>query len=96
MVATISRDDALAVMPFQVLTKILGEPTYQNMKIWRKEMSSNLIAVRIPTDWRRNKGLLGELQDPPIFLARNGAAYNPPLVAPPAYPTIIAGATTAQ
>ena len=96
MVATISRDDVLAVMPFQVLTKIHGEPTYQNMKIWRKEMSSNLIAVRMPTDWGRNKGLLGELQDPPIFLARNGAAYNPPLVAPPPYPIIIAGATTAQ
>jgi hypothetical protein len=96
MVATISRDDVLAVMPFQVLTKISGEPTYHNMKTWRKEMSSNLISVRMPPNWGRNKGLLGELQDPTVFLARNGAAYNPPPVAPPAYPVIVAGATSAQ
>jgi hypothetical protein len=96
MVATISRDAVLAVMPCPVLTKISGEPTYQAMKTWHKEMSSNLISVRMPTDWGRDKGLLGELQDPIIFLARNGNAYNPPAAAPPTYPVIIAGATTAQ
>ena len=66
------------------------------MKTWHKEMSSNLIAVRMPTDWGRDKGLLGELQDPLIFLARNGAAYNPPAAAPPTHPVIVAGATTVQ
>jgi hypothetical protein len=96
MVATVSRDDVLAVMPFPTLTRITGEPTYQDMKKWRKEMSSNLISVRMPVIWGQNKGLLGELQDPAVFLARNGAAYNPPLAAPPAYPVIVAGATTAE
>ena len=78
MVVTVSRDDVLAVMPCPVLTKIPGEPTYQAIKTWHKEMSSNLIAVRMPPTWGRDKGLLGELQDPLIFLARNGDAYNPP------------------
>ena len=96
MVVTIARDDVLAVMPYPTLTKITGEPTYQAMKKWHKEMASNLIAVRMPTDWGRGKGLLGELQDPAIFTARNGAAYNPPAAAPPSYPTIIAGASTAE
>jgi hypothetical protein len=96
MVAAVSRDDVLAVMPYPVLTPIPGEPTYQGMKIWKRELSSNLISVRMPTDWGRNKGLLGELQDPAVFLARNGAAYNPPVAALPAYPAIIVGATTAE
>ena len=95
MVTTISRDDVLAVMPHPILTKISGEPTYQNMKTWKKEMSSNLISVCMPVAWEQTKGLLGELQDPAVFLARNGAAYNPPAVAPPAYPNIPAGATAA-
>ena len=96
MVVTISRDDVLAIMPCPVLTKITGEPTYQAMKTWHKEMSSNLISVRMPTDWGRDKGLLGKLQDPLIFLARNGNAYNPPAAAPPTYQVIVGGATTAQ
>jgi hypothetical protein len=66
------------------------------MKRWKKEMSSNLIAVRMPANWGRGKGLLGELQDPGVFTARNGAAYNPPAGPPPAYPVIPVGATTAE
>ena len=96
MASTISRDDVLGVMPHPVLTKISGEPTYQDMKKWKKEMSSNLIAVRMPVLWGRGKGLLGELQDAAVFQARNGAAYNPPAGPPPAYPVIANGATTAQ
>ena len=96
MVSTISRDDVLAVMPHPTLTAISGEPTYQDMKKWKKEMSSNLISVRMPANWGQGKGLLGELQDPAVFTARNGAAYNPPAGPPPAYPVILPGATTAQ
>ena len=59
-------------------------------------MSSNLLAVEMPQEWGRGKGLLGELQDAAVFTARNGAAYNPPLAAPPAYPNILPNATTAQ
>jgi hypothetical protein len=96
MVSPVSRDDVLAVMPNPILTKISGEPTYQNMKKWKKEISSNLISVRMPANWGQNKGLLGELQDPAVFLARNGAAYNPPAAAPPSYPVIAGGSTTAE
>ena len=96
MSSSISRADVLALMPYPILTKVVGEPTYQAMKQWKKEMSSNLISVSMPADWGRGKGLLGELQDAAIFLARNGAAYNPPAAAPPAYPVIPNGATTSQ
>ena len=68
MASTISRDDVLAVMQNPILTKISGEPTYQDMKRWKKEMSSNLLAVEMPDDWGRGKGLLGELQDAAILL----------------------------
>lgn len=96
MVKSVARDDVLAVMPHPVLTKISGEPTYQNMKLWKKEQSANLIAVKMPDDWGRGKGMLGELQDAPVFLARNGAAYNPPANAPADYPNIPGGTTTAE
>ena len=96
MTSTVSRDDVLAVMPNPVLTKISGEPTYQDMKRWKKETSSNLISVQMPIALGRGKGLLGELQDAAVFAARNGAAYNPPPAAPPAYPNILPGATTAE
>ena len=82
MVKIIARDDVLALMPHPVLTRISGEPTYQNMKLWKKEQFANLLAVPTPNDWGRGKGLLGELQDPAIFLANNGNAYNPPANAP--------------
>ena len=59
-------------------------------------MSSNLISVQMPIAWGRGKGLLGELQDAAVSTARNGAAYNPPPAAPPAYPNILPGATTAE
>jgi len=71
MTSTVSRDDVLAVMPNPVLTKISGEPTYQDMKRWKKEMSSNLISVQMPIAWGRGKGLLGELQDAAVFAACN-------------------------
>ena len=85
---SISRDDVLAVMPYPFLTNISGEPTYQNMKQRKKEMSSNLISLKMPQAWGQGKGILGALQDPVIFLACNGAAYNPPAAAPQTYPLI--------
>ena len=91
-----SRVDVLAVMPNQTCTKIVGEPTYQGMMNWKREINANLIAVKMPIAWGRGKGLLGSFQDPPTFIARNGNAYNPPPNAPPGYPVIVAGATTAE
>ena len=96
MSSPVSRVDVLAVMPNQTCTKIGGEPTYQGMMIWKREINANLIAVTMPLAWGQGKGLLGSFQDPAAFLARNGNAYNPPATAPPAYPEIVAGATTAE
>ena len=50
----------------------------------------------MPAIWVRNKGLLGELQDPAVFLARNGLPYNPTIIAPLSHPVIVAGAITAE
>ena len=59
-------------------------------------MQTNLLNVTMPDNWGRGKGLIGELQNPAVFIARNGAAYNPPPAAPPIYPVIPAGSTTQQ
>ena len=86
-------------MPHQVLIiRISGEPTYQDMKRWKREMSASLrIALRMPEDWgRRGRDLLGKLQDTAVFTAHYGAAYNPPPAASPTYPIILPGATPAQ
>jgi ribosomal protein S10 len=80
-------------MPHQSLTKIIGEPTHTAMKKLEKELASNLIAVDCP--WGINRGYLGELLPAAIFQVRYGAAYTPPAAAPPAYPVIPPGATTA-
>ena len=46
MVASkVSCDDFLMLMPHQNLHKVVGYPTYSQMKKWRKQMSANLIAV---------------------------------------------------
>ena len=94
--STVSRESVLAVMPFQNLVTIPGEPSHADMKRIRKQINANLIAVTMPDDWGRGKGLLGEIQDDAVFLTRNGAAYNPPPAAPPSYPVMGPGATTAQ
>jgi hypothetical protein len=89
----IARDKVQALMPHQTLTQIQGEPTHKAIRMLEKELAANLIAV--PCPWGVNKGHLGELHNPATFLARNGAPYAPPAVAPPAYPDMPAGATTA-
>ena len=89
----ISREAVLALMPHQTLTKINGEPTHTAMKKLEKELAANLIAVESP--WGLGRGYLGELLPTAIYAARYGAAYTPPAAAPPAYPAIPPGATTA-
>ena len=80
-------------MPHQIIDKMVGKPTYPGMK--KRKMNANLIAVKTPQTWGRGKGHLGLLQDPVVFHARNGVAYNPPAAAPLPYPVIPQGATTA-
>eukprot|EP00970_Alexandrium_tamarense_P011559 scaffold2534_cov176-Alexandrium_tamarense.AAC.1 len=76
-----------------IIARDKGEPTHKAIRKLEKELAANLIAV--PCSWGVNKGHLGELHDPATFLARNGAPYAPPATAPPAYPDMPAGATTA-
>jgi hypothetical protein len=52
------------------------------------------MAVSCP--WGHEKGHLGLLQDPTIYLACNGAQFNIPTAKPPAYPIIPTGATAPQ
>ena len=57
-------------------------------------MGANLIAV--PCPWGHQKGHLGLLQPAALYLQRNGAAFTLPAAAPPSYPVIPQGSTTAE
>ena len=56
-----------------------------------RELTANLMAVSCP--WGHNKGYLGLLQDPTIYLTCNGAAFTIPANEPPTYSIMSAGAT---
>ena len=89
---TVSADSIKAQMPHTTLTRVLGEPTHKQVKMVIQELTANLMAVSCP--WGHNKGHLGLLQDPAIYLAHNSAAFTIPANEPPTYPIIPAGATT--
>ena len=84
--------DILSLVPFKVLDKISGTPTFTKMIKLRKQLGANLIVVEFP--WRRGKGQLILLQDPATFAARTGRTYNPPTQQPPTYPNIPMGTST--
>jgi hypothetical protein len=52
--------------------------------------------MAVPCPWGHNKGHLGLLQDPVLYLQRNGAAFTIPAAATPAYKIIVAGATATK
>jgi hypothetical protein len=81
-------------MPHPTLTHVKGEPTHKQVKVVLREFTTNLMAVSCP--WGHAKGHLGLLQDPAIYLARNGAQFDIPAAKPPTYPVVPAGATTFQ
>jgi len=84
---TVSADSIKAQMPHTILTRVLGEPTHKQVKmVVIRELTANLMAVSCP--WGHNKGHLGLLQDPAIYLARNGNAFTIPAAEPPTYPVI--------
>ena len=91
---TVSADSIKAQMPHRTLTRVLGEPTHKQIKMVIREITANLMAVSCP--WGHSKGHLGLLQDPTIYLARNGAAFTIPAAEPPTYPVIPIGATVQQ
>jgi hypothetical protein len=59
-----------------------------------RELTANHMAVSCP--WGHNKGHLGLLQDPAIYLVCNGAAFAIPANEPPTYLNMHAGATAQQ
>jgi hypothetical protein len=89
---TVSADSIKAQMLHATLTRVLREPTHKQVKMVIRELTANLMAVSCP--WGHNKGHLGFLQDPAIYVARNRGAFTIPANEPPTYPVIPNGATT--
>jgi hypothetical protein len=83
-----------AQMPYPILECIFGEPTHKQVKMVICKLSANIMAISYP--WVYSKGHLSLLQDPAIYLARNGEAFNIPHIEPPAYPVISVGTMTAK
>jgi hypothetical protein len=90
----ISAKGIKAQMPHPILTRVFGKPTHKQVKMVIHKLSANLMAISCP--WGHSKVHLGLLQDPAIYLACNGEAFNIPHIEPPAHPVIPAGATTAK
>ncbi len=90
----VSTGSIKAQMPHVKLTRILGKPSHCQLKQLERKLTANLMVV--PCPWGHNKGHLGLLQDPVLYLQRNGAAFTIPAAALPAYPIIVAGATIAK
>jgi hypothetical protein len=91
---TMSAEGIKAQMPHPILTRVFGKSTHKQIKTVIHKLSANLMAISCP--WEHSKSHQGLLQDPAIYLARNGEAFNIPHVEPPAYSIIPAGATTAN
>jgi hypothetical protein len=86
----VSAESIKAQIPHVTMTRILGKP----LKQLKHKLTTNLMAV--PCPWGHNEGHLGLLQDPVLYLQCNSAAFTIPAAAPPAYPIIVASATTAE
>jgi hypothetical protein len=80
----VSAESIRAQMQYGTLTRITGGPTHKQLQILEKELAANLMAI--PCPWDHGKGRLGLLQDPVLYLQRNGASYTVPGAAPPDYP----------
>jgi hypothetical protein len=93
MFDTVSVKSIKAQMPHVTLMRILGEPSHCQLKQLERKLTNNLMAV--PCSWG-NKGHLGLFQNPILYQQHNSAAFTIPAAAPPAYPVIVAGATTAE
>jgi hypothetical protein len=70
-------------MPHVTPTCINGESTHKPLKILKKELATNLMAI--PCPWGHRKRHLGLLQDPVLIFHYNGAAFDIPAAAPPKY-----------
>jgi hypothetical protein len=80
-------------MPHPIL-RVRGEPKHKQLKLILHKLTPNLMAVSCP--WGHNKGHLGLLQDPALYLAQNGAPFDIPATEPPLYPIVPASTTAHQ
>ena len=95
MAVEVSADSVIAKFLHKKLTTVRCEPTHASVTKAEKEVgANNLIAV--PCPWGHQKGHLGLLQLAALYLQRNGAAFTLPAAAPPSYPVIPQGSTTAE
>jgi hypothetical protein len=90
----ISAKGIKAQMPHPILTRFFGKPTHKQVKMVIRELSANLMAISCP--WGHSKGHLSLLQDPAIYLACKGVAFNIQHIEIPAYSVIPAGTTTGK
>jgi hypothetical protein len=90
----VSAKSIKAQMPHVILMRILGKPSHHQLNQLKCKLTANLMEVPCPCG--HNKGHLGLLQNPVLYLQPNGAAFTFPVAALPAYPNIVAGATTAE
>ncbi len=81
MYDTVSADSIKAQMPHPVLTGVLGEQTHKQLILILRKLTANFAAVSCP--WGHNKGHLGLLQDPDLYLAQNRASFDIPAAVPP-------------
>jgi hypothetical protein len=79
-------------MPHPILIRVFGKPTHKQIKTVICKLLANPMAISCP--WGHSKGHLSHLQDPAIYLAHNGEAFNIPNNEPTAYPVFPADATT--
>jgi hypothetical protein len=89
---TVSAESIMFQMPHVTLTQILGEPSHCQLKQLERVLTVNLMMV--PCPWGHNKGHLGLLQDPVLYLQCKSKAFTHPAAALPAYHITVAGATT--
>ncbi len=82
---------SLQQMPHPALTRVLGEPIHKQLKLILCELTANLMAVSCP--WGHNKGHMGLLKDPALYLSQNGASFNIPPAKPLLYSVVPASAT---
>lgn len=71
---TVSVKSIWAQMLHGTFSHIMGEPAHKQLCILKKELAANHHAISCP--WGHEKGHLGLLQDPVLYLQCNGAAFN--------------------
>ena len=72
--STPSTDDIKQNFPFPQLTKIIGEPTYENIRKLETQMIRNAASIEITINLPHNN-LLGLVEQAQVYLIRTGAHF---------------------